>query len=162
MPIALDHLFRIPQIAIRIAEGHRDVGHCIDSGLVRLLLHLLQHVQVFFQRLVLIVLQECRRERIRKADGAHRFGRDSALDPALVDHNADDLDIIRRIEFAQDGFRVGHLRHRLGRDERDRVNVLESRGDQRLQVLHLDGSRNLSRQALPGIAGTFDEGDLSH
>ena len=85
---------------------------------------------------------------------------DGPLRALFVDHDADDLDIIGRIEFLQYFFRVRHLRHGFGRHERDGIDVLESRTDQGLQVSPLDVRRNLSLQPLPGIARTFDEFNL--
>ncbi len=42
---------------------------------------------------------------------------DRALGAFFVDDDADDLDVIGRIEFFQDFFGVGHLRDGVGRDE---------------------------------------------
>ena len=49
--------------------------------------------------------------------------RDGPLRALFVDHDADDFDIVGRIEFFQYIFRVGHLRHRIRGNETDRVNV---------------------------------------
>ena len=73
-----------------------------SAALVGFLLHFLQDVEVFFQRLVLVILQERRRQRVGEAQGSHRIGCDRPLGPALIYHDADDLDVIRRIEFADD------------------------------------------------------------
>ena len=74
----------------------------------------------------------------------------------LVDHDADDLDVIRRIEFLQHFFGIRHLWHGFRRHERDSIDVLETRADQSLQVSALDVRRNVALQPLPGIARTFD------
>ena len=71
-----------------------------SAALVGLLLHFLQDVEVLLQRLVLVVLQERRRQRVGETQGPHRIGGDGPLGPALVYHDADDLDVVRRIEFA--------------------------------------------------------------
>ena len=52
---------------------------------------------------------------------------------------------------------VSHLRYGLGRDERGRVNVLETRTDQGLEVIGLEVSGNLTLQPLPGIPRTLDQ-----
>ena len=86
----------------------------------------------------------------------HGLGGDGAVGAFFVDHDADDLDVVGRINLLQHFFRVGHLRHGLGRDERHGVNALEPGADQRAQVGSLDLGRDLAREALPGVAGTFD------
>ena len=67
----------------------------------------------------------------------HRLGIDGPLRAFFIDHDADDLHVVRRIEFLQYFFRVRHLRHGFGRHERYRVDVLESRADQGLQIVRL-------------------------
>ncbi len=118
---------------------------------------LFQFVDGFFERLMLIVLQESRRNRIRKPERPHRAGGDRALRAFLIHHNANNLDIVGRIKLFQHFFRVGHLRHSFRRDERNRINMLESRADQGFQIVGLDVSGDLPLQPLPGIARTFDE-----
>jgi hypothetical protein len=63
---------------------------------------------------VLILLKKRRRERVWKAEGADCFRSDRAIGAFLIDHNADDLYVVRRIELLEHLLRVGHLRHRLG------------------------------------------------
>ncbi len=82
---------------------------------------------------------------------------DGPLRALFVDHDADDLHVVGRIEFFQHFFRVRHLRHGLGRNERDCIDVFESSADQGLQVGALDVRRNQAFQPLPGIAGAFDQ-----
>ena len=93
---AFDQLVNVPQVAIRITKGHRNVDDDVQPGVVGLLLHLLQRFEIFFRRLVLIVLQECRRERVGEPESADGVGGDGTLGATLVDHDADDLDVIRR------------------------------------------------------------------
>jgi len=75
----------------------------------------------------------------------------------LVHYDADDLDVIRRPELLEHLFAVGHLRHGLWRDEAHGVDMFETGPDERAQVLDLNSGRNLPLEALPGVAGTFDE-----
>jgi len=51
------------------------------------------------------------------------------------------------------------LRDSVGRDEADGVNVLEASGDQGLEIVGLQVGGDLAFEALPGIAGAFDELD---
>ena len=89
----------------------------------------------------------------------HGIGVDGPLRAFLVHDNSNDLDIIWRIEVFQYFFRVCHLRHRLRRNKRHSINVLESHADQGTEVVCLDRGRNLALQPLPGIARTLDEFD---
>ena len=45
------------------------------------------------------------------AAGQKTLGRDCALRAFFIDDNADDLNIIRRSEYFEDAFAVGHLRY---------------------------------------------------
>ena len=65
----------------------------------------------------------------------------------FVDHDPDNLHVIRRIEFLQHYFGIGHLRYGFWRDERNGINVLEPHANQCLQISALDVGRNLSLQA---------------
>src|SRR5438105_1114214 len=154
---ALNDLFFIPQVAIRIAKGHGDINHQAESSFLRSLLDCLQHLQRLFQCLVLILFQKSWRKRVGKPQRADRFGGDGALGALVVHHNADDLHIVRRVELLQHFFRIRHLRHRFGRYERHCVNVLESRCDQPAQIRNFGCSWNLLLQSLPGITRAFDE-----
>ena len=111
------------------------------------------------RRLVLIALQECRGQRIRKAKRPDRIGRDSAFGAAFVHHDADDLDVVGRIEFAQHRLRIGHLRHGFRRYEGYRVDMFEPGSDQCLEIFDLGRRRDLSGQSLPGVAWAFDKFD---
>ena len=53
---------------------------------------------------------------------------------------------------------IGHLRHVLGRDEADRVDVPESQRDQAREIANLFFRRNDVGKALPRIARAFDNG----
>ena len=74
-------------------------------------LDFLEFLERLFSRLILILAQKSLRDRIRKSQSMHRLRVDGALRTFFVDHDADDLHIIGRIEFLQHFFRVRHLRH---------------------------------------------------
>ena len=84
-------------------------------------------------------------------------GGNGAVRAFLVHDDADDLDVVRRGELLKHLFAVRHLRHSLRRNEAHGVEVLETRADERAQILNLNFRRNLSLEALPGVARTFDE-----
>ena len=108
---------------------------------------------------MLIVVYERRRNRIWEAQCAYRFGRNRALRALFIDHDADNLRVVRRIKFLQHLFRVRHLRNCSRRYERPGINVLEAGANQGLQIIRLDVGGNLHLQSLPGISWTFDEFD---
>ena len=91
---------------------------------------------------------------------SYRMRIDRPLRALFVDHDTDDFRVIRRIEFLQHFFGVGHLRDGFRRDERNRIKMLEPRANQGFQIIALEMSGNLPLQPLPGIARTFDEFDL--
>ena len=68
----------------------------------------------------------------------HGLRRDGALRAFFVDHDADDLHVVGRVEFFQNFFGVGHLRYGFRRDEGYRVDMLEPGADQGLQIGALD------------------------
>ncbi len=126
------------------------------AGVVAFLLDLLQFVDSFFQGLVLIVAQEGGRDGIWKPQCAHGSGVNRTLRALFVDHDPNDLDIIRGIELLEHFLRIGHLRDRFRGDERYRIDVLETRADQGFQVVGLQVGGDGQFQALPSVAGTFD------
>src|ERR1019366_3424976 len=152
-----DDLIYAPVSAVGVAEGHRDVDDRFEPGIVGLLLDLFQFLDSVFQSLPLIVLQKSWRDRVREAQRAYRLGRDRSLRAFFVDHDADDFHIVGRIEFFQNHFGVGHLWDSVGRDKADGVDVLEAGRDQGLEIVGLQFSRDLSLEALPGIAGALDQ-----
>ena len=144
-------------IAVRIAKRHRDVNDGVEPG-----------------RLALVRdLSPVRRSRLpesgagcsakmsakpnRETQSPDRLGGNGPLRALLVDHDPDNFNIIGRIEFFQYFLRIGHLRNGFRRDKRNRIDVLEPRADQGLQIVRLDVSRNLPFQPLPGIARTLNE-----
>ena len=113
----LDHLIWSPQVAIRIPERHRNINHDVEPRIVGLLLNFFQLVDRLLGRLVLILSQKAFRNGIGKSQRRNRLRLNRPLRSFFVDHDADNLYIIGRIEFFQDFFRVRHLRHCFRRDE---------------------------------------------
>ena len=84
------------------------------------------------------------------------LGFDRALRALFIDHNADDLDVVRRFELFEDLFTVRHLRNRFWRNKTNRVDIFEAGPDERAEVLNLEFPRDLARQSLPGVARTLN------
>ena len=61
-------------------------------------------------------------------------------------------------QFAHHRFAIGHLRHVLGRNEADRVNVPEAERHEALQILTFSSVGIISGEPLPGIPRAFDYG----
>ncbi len=62
-------------------------------------------------------------------------------------------------ELRHDRFAVGHLRHVLGRDEADGVDVAKAERDEAREVFYFFLGGDDVGEALPGIARAFDYGD---
>src|ERR1700722_12950974 len=153
------HFIDVPGFAVGVAEGHGDVGDQVEACLVGELANLLQLVDCLFGRLALVALQERRRDGVRKAERLHGGGFYRPFSPARVHHNANDFDILRRIEEFEYELGVSHLWHGLFADEADSINVLKARGDQIAQVLCLHLGVNDFGQPLPGIARALNDFD---
>ena len=64
-----------------------------------------------------------------------------ALESVIVHDNADDFHVVGRIEFLQNFFGVGHLRHRFGRDEGDGVDEDRERREIEASLAASDSGR---------------------
>jgi hypothetical protein len=151
-----DDLVDVPHVAVRIAEGHGEIGDDVLSALVGDLADLLELVERFFGRLALVAIKELRRDGVREADGRDAAGVHGALGTLGVDDDADDLDLFGSVEVFEDELGVGHLRDGGFGDEAHRIQMLEACGDEGAEVLGLDLREHDLRQGLPGVAGTFD------
>ena len=162
-PYRLHHFAFAPRIAIRISECHRDVNDRVENGVVGTLLDRLQYFAILLERLVLVLAQKCRGDRVRIAEGRDALGGNGALCAFLINDDSDDLDVIRRVELLQHFLAVRHLRDSLRRNEAHGINVLEPRVDQRAQVLDFYFDRDLSLETLPSVPGALDKLDgISH
>ena len=129
-----------PRIAVGVAEGHRDVDDRLRVRLSSAFFSIFSSSSMASSSVwCWLFCKKGRRNRIREAERAHGLGGDGALRAFFVDHDADDLDVIGRIEFFENVFGVGHLRDGVGRDERDGVDVLEAGADQGLQIVRPSG-----------------------
>src|SRR5580658_10607510 len=97
---------------------------------------------------------------MRKPERLDGAGGDGALCAFFIDDDADDFDVLGRVEKLKHGFGIRHLRDGGGGDEADGVNVLKAGGDEFAQVGGLGFGRDMRGDALPGIAGAFDELDV--
>src|SRR5438270_452970 len=82
--------------------------------------------------------------------------RDCALGALFIDHDANDFHIVRRVELIENLFAVRHLRDGFWRNKTHGVDVFEAGVNQAAKILNFQLSRDLARQALPGVARTLD------
>src|SRR6266480_6545692 len=154
----------IPRIAIRISERHRNVNDHIQACIVCLCFNRSQHSVAFFDCLVLVLAQKCLRDRTRVTQGRNAFGGNTALGTLLINHDGDNLHVLRHIDLLQHLFTIAHLWNCLWRDKTYSIDVLESRCDQRAQITRLKFRRDLAFQPLPGVPRAFNQFDaiVSH
>src|SRR6266567_2706124 len=99
-----DDFVDVPDVSVGIAEGHRNVNHHVESGVVGLLYDGFQRLVILFRRLILILAKERIGERVRVAEGGNGLGGYGAVGTLGVDDDSDDLDVVRRIELLEDVF----------------------------------------------------------
>src|SRR5438128_7453577 len=151
----LTHLVLVPYVAIRISERHRNIHDHVESRIISFRLDRLQNLVALLRRLVLVLAQKRRRDRIGITKRPHGFGCDRALRTLFVHHDSDDFDIERWSDLLQHLFTVGHLWHRFRRNEAYGINVFEPGANQGAQISRLEFRRDLSLETLPGVAGAF-------
>ncbi len=152
-----NYLVRRPRIAVWVPEGHRDIGHHAQSALVCRLANRLQRIQRLFRSLPLVPSQELRRNRIRKPQRRNRSLSIARSAPFLFTTIPIISTSSSASRNAEHPLRIRHLRHRSRRDKRHCIDMTESCGNQRAQIVRL----HLRRKSLSAIPATHRAGTQS-
>ena len=159
------HNFRSPRFAVGIAKGHGNIDDETFVGGFGFTLEGFDKSTRLSAIHVGVGAAEIGGDGIRVADGGDALGADGALETLFIDDDADDFGKVCFVrqgvdETGHDFFAVGHLGDVLRGYKANGVDVLEAGKQKLFEIGDFGVGRDEVWEALPGVAGAFDERNL--